>query len=85
MLRFDTDTLAHGGPEGELTCRISGASGREPAVVFASTDLSAWMPVFTNGPVVGELRITNTPGAQPARFYRASEQAPWSSGQVVRA
>ena len=72
-LRFDTDTLAHGGPGGALTCRLTGAAGRGPVVVFASADLSAWTPVFTNPPVVGELWFTNTPGAAPARFYRAAE------------
>jgi hypothetical protein len=53
---------------------LLGASGLGPVVIYASSDLLTWQPIFTNPPVIGPLvfddaGITN----EPVRFYRASE------------
>jgi alpha-tubulin suppressor-like RCC1 family protein len=54
--------------------RLLGTSGLGPVVIYASSDLLNWQPIYTNPPVIGPLEfddagITN----QPVRFYRASE------------
>jgi alpha-tubulin suppressor-like RCC1 family protein len=73
-LQFDTSPGGLQITNNSLRLRLLGASGLGPVVIYASSDLLTWQPIFTNPPVIGPLEfddagITN----EPARFYRASE------------
>jgi hypothetical protein len=73
-LRFDTSSEGLLITNSILHLRLLGASGLGPVVIYASSDLVSWQPIFTNAPIIGPLEFTD-PGTrdQPARFYRASE------------
>jgi hypothetical protein len=50
-------------------------SGHGAVVIYASTNLVDWQPVFTNPPAIGSFEYLDTNAARwPARFYRAVEQ-----------
>jgi hypothetical protein len=73
-LQFDTSAAGLQVTNSALHLRLLGASGLGPVVIYASSDLLTWQPIFTNPPVIGPLEfddagITN----QPVRFYWASE------------
>lgn len=54
--------------------RLSGLSGKGYVVIFASTNVTAWRPIFTNIPVVGVLDYIDSDATNFAtRFYRATE------------
>ena len=40
---------------GNFTLHLSGLSGQGNVVIYASTNLTAWTPIFTNPPVTGSL------------------------------
>ena len=73
-LQFDTSPGGLQITDGSLHLRLLGASGLGPVVIYASSDLLTWQPIYTNPPVIGPLEFTD-PGItnQPVRFYRASE------------
>ena len=54
--------------------RLTGLAGQGPVIVFASTNLLDWLPIFTNSPVVGSFDFTDASATnQPSLYYRASE------------
>ena len=73
-LQFDTSASGLQVTDSGLQLRLLGASGLEPVVIYASSDLLSWQPIFTNPPVIGTLEFID-PGISnaPVRFYRASE------------
>ena len=73
-LVFDTSAGGLLTTNGGLHLRLLGASGAGPIVIYASSDLLTWQPIFTNAAVIGPLEFTD-PGItnRPVRFYRASE------------
>lgn len=73
-LRFDTASGAMGLDQDGFHLRLLGLSGRGYPVIYASTNLSAWQPIFTNVPVVGTLDYLDSDATnQTRRFYRAVE------------
>jgi alpha-tubulin suppressor-like RCC1 family protein len=73
-LVFDTSPDGLQITNDSIHLRLLGASGLGPVVIYASSDLLNWQPIYTNPPVNGPLDFTD-PGIsnQPWRFYRASE------------
>ena len=60
---------------GDLSLSLSGLFGHGPVLIYASTNLLTWEPIFTNPPLTGSLFFTVPPTTNAAcRFYRASEQ-----------
>jgi alpha-tubulin suppressor-like RCC1 family protein len=54
--------------------RLVGLSGRNPVVIYATTNLSQWWAIHTNPPVVGALAYLDPAATNlPLRFYRAVE------------
>jgi len=54
--------------------QVDGAAGITPVVIYASTNLSDWTPIFTNPPVVGSLPFLDSSATGFShRFYRAGE------------
>ena len=54
---------------------VKGLSANGQVIIYRSTNLVDWQPIFTNPPVTGTLQFVD-PGATnvPAQFYRALEQ-----------
>jgi hypothetical protein len=49
--------------------------GHGPIILFASTNLTDWVPLLTNPPVVGNLQLRDSSATNlQTRFYRAVEQ-----------
>jgi alpha-tubulin suppressor-like RCC1 family protein len=54
---------------------LNGLSGHGPVVVYASTNLMDWLPIYTNPPVLGTLQVLDPSATNsPIRFYRALEE-----------
>ena len=55
--------------------QISGLTGAGPLIIYASTNLMDWIPIFTNPPATGTIQFIDPAAANlPRRFYRADEQ-----------
>lgn len=55
--------------------QLDGLTGYGSVIIFASTDLVTWLPIFTNPPGNGMLQFSDTNAAYlPSRFYRAASQ-----------
>ena len=53
---------------------VTNLTGQGEVVIWASTNLNGWQPIWTSPPVFGTLRWTNATATNTAtRFYRASE------------
>ena len=73
-LQFDTSPGGLQVTNGSLQLRLLGASGLGPVVIYTSSDLLTWQPVFTNPPVIGPVEFTDSGiSNQRMKFYRASE------------
>jgi hypothetical protein len=72
-LRFDNSVP--GLQTNRFHLRVLGASGTGPLIVYASSNLLDWSPLFQNPPVIGSVDF-NDPwlASTPQRFYRAAEQ-----------
>jgi len=49
-LRFDPSSVFYQPTNGAVQMRLTGSSGVNPVVIYATTNLLDWMPVFTNSP-----------------------------------
>jgi hypothetical protein len=55
--------------------QIDGLTGQGPVIIYFSTNLLSWTPIFTNPPVTGSIQfIDSTLTNLPVRFYRAAVQ-----------
>jgi alpha-tubulin suppressor-like RCC1 family protein len=73
--QFDASSLSYSNTDGSFSMKLKGASGNYPVVFLASTNLSDWVPIFTNPPTTNLINffdIPANPGQQ--KFYRAVEQ-----------
>ncbi len=57
----------------EFRARVLGAAGTGSVVIYASTNLMDWVPVYTNPPVIGVVDFIDPAVGGPTRFYRAFE------------
>ena len=58
---------------GRFTMELTNLTGQGPAVISASTNLSQWLPIYTNPSGYGTAFITDSnAGSFPRRFYRAT-------------
>jgi alpha-tubulin suppressor-like RCC1 family protein len=72
-LRFDNSTL--GVQTNSFHLRLLGASGTGPLIVYASSNMLDWSPLFQNPPVIGSVDFSDPwLVSAPPRFYRAAEQ-----------
>lgn len=72
---FETGAPGSGLSSSGFTLRLNGLSGHGNITLFASTNLSAWVPVLTNPPVIGTLMLLDPAATSfPARFYKVLEQ-----------
>jgi alpha-L-rhamnosidase len=55
--------------------QVFGQDGTSPVVIFASTNLFDWLPVFTNPAHLGTIQFIDPAATNfPRRFYKAAEQ-----------
>jgi len=73
-LRFQSASLGMT-TNGGFTFVLGSLSGHGTIIIYRSTNLIDWQPIWTNVPVVGTLPFTD-PSAKnsPIMIYRASEQ-----------
>jgi len=72
VLHFDPAAVAYSPQNGTVTLHLLNATGTNPVVVYASSDLINWQPVFTNAPSASPIIFTDTPPAGTGqRFYQA--------------
>jgi hypothetical protein len=54
--------------------QMDGVLTTNPVIIFASTDLVSWLPIFTNLAATGSIQFLDFSATNlPARFYRAQE------------
>jgi hypothetical protein len=74
VLRFDPYGLSYLATNG-FRLRVTGSSGEYPVVIYATTNLADWLPVFTNAATTNAITfIDPVPATNQCRFYRAVEQ-----------
>ena len=72
--QFDLTALAYQPQNGSVSLRLTGSTGTNTVVVYASGDLINWQAIYTNAPTVSPIQFADTPPTNtPARFYRAAE------------
>ena len=55
--------------------QVDGLTSQGSVIIYDSTNLADWRPLFTNPPVTGSFLFLDTnANGTPARYYRASEQ-----------
>ncbi len=58
-----------------LLMQVDGVLTPNGLVIYASTNLTSWLPILTNPPVTGSVRVLDSSATNlPFRFYRAGEQ-----------
>ncbi len=74
-LRFDPSSVFYQPTNGAVQMRLTGSSGVNPVVIYATTNLLDWLPVFTNSPTTNPIEYIDVPSDSSShRFYRAIEQ-----------
>jgi hypothetical protein len=62
---------------GQFYLQLGGLSGQGPVILQFSTNLTQWIPIFTNPPGVGTIQfIDSSAGSGSFRYYRAFTPAP---------
>ncbi|HMP81183.1 MAG TPA: right-handed parallel beta-helix repeat-containing protein [Verrucomicrobiota bacterium] len=68
------DTAGCGITNGGFRVSVAGLTGHGSVVIYASSNLLDWTPIFTNPPVTGSLTYLDTSaGNGPGRLYRVEE------------
>jgi hypothetical protein len=71
-LQFNTDLANLWNNAEGMHLRVDGARGTNAVIIYASTNLVYWEPVFTNQPEQGSVQFIDPVAANmPRRFYRA--------------
>jgi hypothetical protein len=74
-LQFDSSSLSYQSTNGAFTMRLTGSSGMKPVVLYSTTNLVNWAPIYTNPPTTNYIDFTDVPmDGSPNHFYRAAEQ-----------
>jgi alpha-tubulin suppressor-like RCC1 family protein len=75
MPQFDTSSGNMFMSSQGFNFQLDGLTGHGSVIIFASTDLLTWLPIFTNPPTTSAIQILDTNAVYlPFRFYRAAEQ-----------
>jgi len=75
QLAFSTSAADLGLTAAGFQVRVQSPNGINPVVIYGSTNLSDWQPLFTNPPVNGSLPFLDRVGTNfPRRFYRAVQE-----------
>ena len=73
-LHFDPASIVWQPQNRTITMNLIDATGTNPVVIYASTNLLVWQAVFTNPPSANPINFTDTrPTGAGRRFYRARQ------------
>jgi hypothetical protein len=73
--RFDTSSGHLLWTANGFQMQVTGLSPQRPLVLYTSTNLTAWLPIFTNPPMIGSFQFLDASATNsPMMFYRAVEQ-----------
>ena len=73
-LSFDTSPGSLQMTNGALRMRVVGSSGQGPVVIYASTNLVSWTPLYTNPATAAPFEYLDSTATNfPRRFYQARE------------
>jgi len=73
-LRFETANDALQVTNEVIHLRLTGLAGTGPLIIYASTNLTQWEPIFTNAPAAGTFDFEDSATHHPSRYYQAVEQ-----------
>ena len=74
-LSFDTSPGSLQMTNGAFRMQVLGSSGKGPVVIYASTNLVSWGPIFTNPSPTDPFESLDSKATSfPRRYYRAFEQ-----------
>jgi hypothetical protein len=74
-LIFDTSPTGLQRTINGLELRLNGLTELAPVVIYASSNLVLWTPIYTNPPVVNPIQFLDSTATNlPFRFYRATQQ-----------
>ncbi len=68
-LLFDTSPGAIQWTSAGLELQLSGLTGHGAVVLYMSTDLASWIPIYTNPPATGSLRYLDPTATNSASRY----------------
>ena len=72
---FDPSASGLHWTNGNFGLTLNWLSGHGPVIIYGSTNLFNWMPIYTNPPIIGSLQFFDSAATNfPFRFYRAMEQ-----------
>jgi len=73
--RFDVSATSLHLTNSGFGLTLQGLSGHGNILIYASTNLTTWIPILTNPPIVGTLQFVDSLATDfPHRFFRAEEQ-----------
>ena len=74
-LIFDTSPTGLQWTHNGLQLRLNGPTELGPVVIYASSNLASWAPIFTNPPAPSPIQFLDTSATNaPYQFYRAAQQ-----------
>ncbi len=72
LLRFDTSPGALQWTSQGLKLRLNSLTGHGPVILYASSDLKSWSPIYTNPPTTGWFQYIDVAATNlPSHFYPA--------------
>ena len=72
---FSTSANAAQWATNGFSLQVSGLTGQGNVVIYSSTNLVSWKPIYTNPPVFGSLQFLDTNATKvPMMFYRILQQ-----------
>jgi hypothetical protein len=72
---FNTASANFGFTTNGFRLQVEGVFATNFLVIHASTNLSNWVPILTNGPATGSVSLVDTAATNwPMRFYKAAQQ-----------
>ncbi len=58
-----------------MQLQMSGFTSHGNIIIYGSTNLVTWQPIFTNPPVTGSLHFVDTNALnEPSQYYRVAEE-----------
>jgi hypothetical protein len=74
-LNFNGSSAGTRWTNGGFQLQLDGLDGHGPVIIYASTNLVSWTPIYTNPPITGSIQFLDSRATNfPFRFYRAAEQ-----------
>ena len=74
-MSFNVSSEAMHWTNGGFQMQLDGLHGGGPVIIYASSNLTSWLPIYTNPSAIGSIWFLDSSATNfPLRFYRAVEQ-----------